>query len=779
VLPTSRSGKSVLRSWLVSYAILALMPVVVSAVVYVQTLDVVQGEINRANSEVLKQVVMAIDNRLQDVRSLAVSVAFNQTLNILIHDESQDAIRRHYYLVRQTLGDLRTYNLTNWYVDEINVYLARSDSMLTPNGVETIDFFYRDERQKGIVFREFLSYEAWRQLLEGDYPGGYLVLGGGGGVASAAQAVVYVRSLPVFGDSRRSATLIVSLNSRRFYETIQSVATVNEGWGVVLDARGNVLYSTKPLKAAVPVAYGAMAGRSGFVRGKIGGESYTISYISSDVEDWKYLSMMPTRIYDEKVARTRNLIIAGTLASLILGAVLALYLSRRNYGPVNALVQDLSSRTGRQAAKGRNEFMFIQDAVDDTLVENAKITEILRRQNDALRAGFLSGLLKGRAGDEVFVANALESFDVRFESDRFAVILYYIRDLGEASGARDVGPARRHLAEAAEEVACRSHRGYVAEVDNMLACIVSFAGSEGTEDVRAAIEVANSVADLAHDRHGILVTASVSEVHESPAGIATAYREALDVLEYQRALDIEETLRYAQIRESGGAYDYPMETEQQLINSIKAGDLATATSIVSDVFARNLGRGALSSDMVRCLTFDLASTMLKTISELGALGDEELLQRVDVAKRLLGCERIHDMQGEMTKILSEICAAVHARRKPRRDLLVDQVRQFIEASYQDPELSVVSVARRFRLTPTYLIKLFRDQTGEGVYHRITHLRMDKAKKLLREDGSSIKEVAASVGYYSSAAFIRAFKRAEGVTPGSFKEMDAPAGAPSP
>ena len=28
-----------------------------------------------------------------------------------------------------------------------------------------------------------------------------------------------------------------------------------------------------------------------------------------------------------------------------------------------------------------------------------------------------------------------------------------------------------------------------------------------------------------------------------------------------------------------------------------------------------------------------------------------------------------------------------------------------------------------------------------------------------------------MGYYSSAAFIRAFKRTEAVTPGSFKEID--------
>jgi AraC-like DNA-binding protein len=242
----------------------------------------------------------------------------------------------------------------------------------------------------------------------------------------------------------------------------------------------------------------------------------------------------------------------------------------------------------------------------------------------------------------------------------------------------------------------------------------------------------------------------------------------MNVMEYMRTLDIDDMVSYDQIKTPHNNYDYPLESEHRLINAIKAGDIETAKALVDGVFERNCSMGTLSTDMVKCLMFDLASTVLKTLSELGALGDAIFVERLDIVKKLIGRETVNELKQLISGILEETCAYIRQNRTTRTDHVIRAVRTCVEERFHDPNLSVSAIAERCRLTPTYLIRLFKEQTGEGVFQFITRTRMESAKTLLRE-GCTINEAAARVGYFSPTAFMRAFKKSEGMTPGAFKE----------
>ncbi len=753
------------------------MPIAISTVVYLQAYGVVRSQINRTNSEILKQAMNAMDNRLQDLEDLAVSVVFNQTVNMLVHDASLDAIRGHYYLVRQAINDLRTYNLTNWYVDDLAVYLRQSDTILTMNGVEEFDYFYGVENQRGVVIRNAISRDAWRQLLQADHPGDYAMLEGTG-PAGGARPLFYLQSLPVYRDRQKYATLFICLNRARFYEPLSSIEPPNSAWGILIDSRGSLLFSSRPTGADPPVSWASLSGSFGTRPAKIGSQAVTLSYTSSEVRDWKYVSITPATVYAGQVSRMRNLIVASILASLLFGGVAAWLLSRRNYRPVDELVRSVGRRVGLPERADYDEYRFIQEAMDDTFGENEKMNELLRRQNAALRSAFLVKLLKGSVEDPALIARAAESHALRFDADRFGVLLFYILDFSrlppapaEETSEETLERAQSLIAATVEDVAGRAGRGWVTEVDRMLACIVNLDSPDAEQGRQRLQALARQASEAVLDTSGVAVLTSVSDVHESPFGIATAYQEAVSVMEYERALDVGEIMSYAQIRASHGSYRYSIETEQQLINCIRAGDLDTARTIVQTVFRENLAQGALSGDRTRCLLFDMASTMMKTMSELTTLADQVFLEKLDVVNRLMRCEKVSDMKRQMLDILDQLCRYIQQNRKPRKDQFIRTVIEFIEATYQDPNLSVSSIAERFQLTPTYLIRLFREQTGEGVFHFVTRIRMDRATKLLADKAFSIHDVARKVGYYSPTAFIRAFKKLEGVTPGSFKEIE--------
>lgn len=86
--------------------------------------------------------------------------------------------------------------------------------------------------------------------------------------------------------------------------------------------------------------------------------------------------------------------------------------------------------------------------------------------------------------------------------------------------------------------------------------------------------------------------------------------------------------------------------------------------------------------------------------------------------------------------------------------------------------SLASLAGEAGMSRSAFAARFRDLLGEPPMAYVTAWRMDVAARLVREAGLPLAGVAEGVGYRSEAAFNRAFRRAHGVTPGTFARRDA-------
>ena len=89
-------------------------------------------------------------------------------------------------------------------------------------------------------------------------------------------------------------------------------------------------------------------------------------------------------------------------------------------------------------------------------------------------------------------------------------------------------------------------------------------------------------------------------------------------------------------------------------------------------------------------------------------------------------------------------------------------------SYQLP--AVQDVADHVFLSASYFSKVFRDGTGQTPGEYITAVRVEAAKKLLRDPGVNLVEVSELVGFESQSYFTRVFKKATGGTPGKYRQQ---------
>lgn len=85
----------------------------------------------------------------------------------------------------------------------------------------------------------------------------------------------------------------------------------------------------------------------------------------------------------------------------------------------------------------------------------------------------------------------------------------------------------------------------------------------------------------------------------------------------------------------------------------------------------------------------------------------------------------------------------------------------------DGDLKLEDLVRSLRIGQTRLVTLFKEKTGTGVMKHFKLLKIERAKKLIREEAYNFTEIADRLGYSSIHTFSRHFKAETGMTPSDY------------
>lgn len=103
-----------------------------------------------------------------------------------------------------------------------------------------------------------------------------------------------------------------------------------------------------------------------------------------------------------------------------------------------------------------------------------------------------------------------------------------------------------------------------------------------------------------------------------------------------------------------------------------------------------------------------------------------------------------------------------------RDGVVGQALTLLHARPGD-DWTLDALARESASSRTNLTRRFTQLVGQPPMQYLAQWRMQVAANLLASSGAKVAAVGSEVGYESEAAFSRAFKKATGVAPGSWRE----------
>jgi len=101
---------------------------------------------------------------------------------------------------------------------------------------------------------------------------------------------------------------------------------------------------------------------------------------------------------------------------------------------------------------------------------------------------------------------------------------------------------------------------------------------------------------------------------------------------------------------------------------------------------------------------------------------------------------------------------------------------YVEAHYTD-KFSLQAVADALFVNGSYLLRVFKANTGHTLLWYHNFIRCERAKALLRSGNMSISRVGEQVGFVSSAHFSHVFKKMTGMTPSDYRLANAPSDRP--
>lgn len=146
---------------------------------------------------------------------------------------------------------------------------------------------------------------------------------------------------------------------------------------------------------------------------------------------------------------------------------------------------------------------------------------------------------------------------------------------------------------------------------------------------------------------------------------------------------------------------------------------------------------------------------------------EELLRRHASALFLQGIAQVIAIY--LARNYAEVTKETHSGSPSLPGFKLRQITDWMAENLAE-EFNLDRLASRAGLSKFYFNRLFKNATGVSPSRHHINLRMDAAKRLLRETKRSVVEIALDVGYANPSHFAQLFKRETGLSPSDYRQQ---------
>lgn len=387
--------------------------------------------------------------------------------------------------------------------------------------------------------------------------------------------------------------------------------------------------------------------------------------------------------------------------------------------------------------------------------EVEKLKETLSEEQDVLRETFLNQLVEGR---------------IPSEKAKIKLGVYGYENLEKNCSCINIAVKENSKQEqgSTEEYTChevvnnylREHMPeecviFIHYLNNIIVFFMS-------DDKKIAIENAkNIIEDIS--AKGVNAIIGVSGVHTGFQGIAEAYDESKKALRASVMLGPNRVISYDE-------YMDIMKSSRPLPRIPWDEFTFAVSNLLYDKVEKLLQEYFINLEKVN--NNDDEYLQLMTVDVLSKAGialnnhSIDLFQLVGEEQLFYDISRIESVaQGQelIKKNINFLMEYLEKKKKKQGNRVVEQALEYINDNFNNPELTLKTVAEKVFSNESYLSRVFKKEVGNSLIEYVTKKRIEESIKLLNTTDLKVYEVAEKVGFRDSHYFSICFKKQVGVT----------------
>jgi two-component system response regulator YesN len=217
----------------------------------------------------------------------------------------------------------------------------------------------------------------------------------------------------------------------------------------------------------------------------------------------------------------------------------------------------------------------------------------------------------------------------------------------------------------------------------------------------------------------------------------------------------------------GTEWQYPLESERELMSKVKIGDRTGAKEILNSILGTILFKTIGDLGILKARMLELLSILSRSAVEGGVNIDIMLEKNLNYVNKVMRINNQEDLCAWISTALNEFIELVYSSQDARKVSQIRPAINYIDANYNKP-ITFADVAKASHLSVSRLAHIFKEQMGITVIDYLTSVRIERAKQLLLATEQNCTEICFEVGYNNQSYFTRTFKGFVGMTPLQFR-----------
>lgn len=729
----------IFRRYFLSYFVIFLIPfVVMSTIIYYQSVETLKTEINQSSMNKLTQVRNIVDGQLKEFGNIANRISNDPKLTPYMIS--------HPYSQMIAIRDLYKYKINSSILNQLFLYYRGGDKIYSGTGMYHLDTLLNWSYQFNNSEKRQLIHKLNTLNRTESFP----VNWAGTDEQPGNDLMVYLYPIPKNSPVKDGAVMFFVKKSV-YAESIDKILGDFKGKVYIFNRKGREIVSASNggSKMNSNDLSKLALGRPGTHTITLAGEKYVVARVKSKLNGWTFVTTMPTGQFFGRVLHIQMFVGLILLSLVFAGLLLTIIFAVRQYKPLSSLIEHMQSKGKKLTGKTKS----IHETIDGLIKNHDMLQKQISIQGPFARDQYLLKLLKGDFEDSEKIDELCSIIKMEFPYPYFFVVHVSLESNLKAK-------KKRELYEALEFVREQNKVGYGVELlqGNTMAVIMN-SRSEDFSEIKDLVRIMQK---RSKEACGTEPTMAVSSLYGNLFQIHHAFIEALGATEYKMINGLGSIIYFNELSTfSEGDLWSSKDLYVKFTQGLKNGNEQVALDTLSKMFER-MQEQHIPVHLLKCYCFDLINAVLRASAD----GETKPVS-VD---EIIEFSSLKDLERKIRQVIPELCKQVNVNKERGHRLLYDQLIQYIHGHYKDYELSLENIADRFGLSESYLSRFIKEQTGETFKKHLWQLRAGEVKKQLEKTNRPIKSIVNGVGYMDVASFTRKFKKTEGMTPGQYRKQ---------